>query len=101
MHDIDNVCIVVKLDMPSSDRSKAVLLLLIIYCYFCLVLLCFHARLFVDGWERTDLADDMAYFQSLHNSGCSFVVCGDMNARSKELSDMILASTVTGGVHCR
>ena len=32
----------------------------------------------------------MDYFQSLHNSGCSFVVCGDMNARSKELSDMII-----------
>ena len=32
-----------------TDRSKAVLLLWIIKCYFCLVLLCFHARLFVDA----------------------------------------------------
>ena len=24
-------------------------------CYFCLVLLCFHARLFVACWERADL----------------------------------------------
>ena len=32
-----------------TDRSKAVLLLWIFLCYFCLVLLCFHARLFVDA----------------------------------------------------
>ena len=45
---------------------------------------------FVETSVFDRLADDMAYFQTLHNSGCSFVVCGDMNARSKELSDMIL-----------
>ena len=25
-----------------------------------------------------------------HNSDCSFLVCGDMNARSKELPDMVI-----------
>ena len=32
-----------------TDRSKAVILFVDHLCYFCLVLFCFHARLFVDA----------------------------------------------------
>ena len=36
------------------------------------------------------LSNDIALFQSSHKSDCSFLVCGDMNARSKELPDMVI-----------
>ena len=37
------------------------------------------------------LSDDIALFQSYHNdSECSFIVCGDLNARTKDLPDMVV-----------
>ena len=45
---------------------------------------------FVETSVFDRLSDDIASFQSMHNSRCSFIVCGDMNARSKDLPDMVL-----------
>ena len=37
------------------------------------------------------VSNDIAYFQSNNNeSDCSFIICGDMNARTKDLPDMVL-----------
>ena len=37
------------------------------------------------------ISDDVAFFQSNHNeSDCSFIICGDMNARIKDIPDMVL-----------
>ena len=36
------------------------------------------------------VSNDIAYFQSNNNeSDCSFIICGDMNARTKDLPDMV------------
>lgn len=40
------------------------------------------------------IANDMASFQSLHNCDCSFIVCGDMNARTKDLPDMVVDDNI-------
>ena len=45
---------------------------------------------FVDTSVFDRLCDDIALFQSQHNFECSFIICGDMNARTKELPDMVL-----------
>ena len=37
------------------------------------------------------VSNDIAYFHSNNNeSDCSFIICGDMNARTKDLPDMVL-----------
>ena len=55
-----------------TDRSKAVPLLWINLSYFCLVLLCFHARLFVDAWW-SPAGKGLAAWLSFVMSNCDVV----------------------------
>ena len=50
----------------------------------------FVNHILVEISDSDRLSDDIATFQSLRDFNCSFIVCGDMNARTKELPDMVL-----------
>lgn len=49
---------------------------------------------FVETSVFDRLTDGMASFQSSHNCECSFMICGDMNARTKTLPDMVVDDNI-------